>query len=222
LGAPSSTPCGASSTGPRGLRITAGPREHFYPRFILLRPSVRLQSLYETLPTTRRFRLGSPSHEVSRLIAPSTSWVRRRVGFHTTAAVRPQVFTTSRRLAPRLALRACFIPLARPGFSLQGLLLAGSRHGSSPQPCPRAVTACQAPLRATNTKLDFRALLSRRVRCARSAVKRAVHPIPSWAFSLSRACFTPAADRVPTILPSRASLAYVRDAGSGAPQGLDD
>jgi hypothetical protein len=75
----------------------------------------------ETVPTTRRFRLGSSSREVSRLIAPSTSQVRRRSGFHATAAVRPQVFTTSRRLAPRYALRACFIPLARPGFSLQGL-----------------------------------------------------------------------------------------------------
>lgn len=222
MGAPSPTPCEASSAGPRGFRITAGPRERFHPRFILLRASVRLQSLHETLPTTRRFRLGGSFHEVPRLIAPSASRVRRHDGFHATAAVRPRVFATPRRFAPQPALRAYSIPLARPGFSLQGLLLAGSRHGSSPRPCPRAVTACRAPLRATNTKLDFRALLSRRVRCARSAVKRAEHPIPSWAFSLSRAYFAPAADRVPTILPSRASLAYVRDAGSGAPQGLDD
>jgi hypothetical protein len=140
LGAPSTAPCRASSAGPRGLRITAGPRERFHPRFILLRASVRLQSLHETASTARRFRLGSSSHEVSRLIAPSAHRVRRRDGFHTAAAVRPQVFTTSRRLAPRRTLRAYSIPLARPGFSLQGLLLAGSRHGSSPRPCPLAVT----------------------------------------------------------------------------------
>jgi len=40
-----------------------------------------------------------------------------------------------------------------------------------------------APLRAAHPKLDFRALLSRRVRCGRSAVKRAERPIPSWASS---------------------------------------
>jgi hypothetical protein len=101
---------------------------------------------YETAPTACRFRLGGSSHEVPCLFAPSTSRVRRRDGFHTTAAVRPQVFATSRRFAPRDALRACFIPQARPGFSLQGLSLARSRHGSSPQPCPLAVTAIGAPL----------------------------------------------------------------------------
>ena len=110
MGAPSSTPWRASSTGPRGLRITAGPRERFHPRFILLRASIRLQSLYETAPTARRFRLGGPFHEVSCLIAPSTRQVRRRAGFHTTAAVRPQVFATSRRFAPRQSLAGLFHP----------------------------------------------------------------------------------------------------------------
>jgi hypothetical protein len=33
------------------------------------------------------------------------------------AKFRPQVFSTSRRLAPPATLRACFIPLPRPGFS---------------------------------------------------------------------------------------------------------
>jgi hypothetical protein len=39
---------------------------------------------------------------------------------------------------------------------------------------------------------------------------------------LSRACFTSAVDRVPTILPSRASLTPVRDGRFAAPQGLVD
>lgn len=107
---------------------------------------------HETVPTACRFRLGGSSHEVPGLIAPSASRVRRRDGFQTTAAVRPQVFTTSRRFAPRHTLRACFIPLARPGFSLQGLSLAGSRHGSSPRSCPLAVTASSAPLARRPTR----------------------------------------------------------------------
>lgn len=177
----------------------------------------------ETVPTACRFRLDSSSHEAPCLFAPSTSRVRRRDGFHATAAVRPQVFATSRRFAPRYALRACFIPLARPGFSLQGL---------SPRREPSRLVAatlpsCRysepgSPCEATCSKLDYKALLSRRVRCVRSAVKRADRPIPSWAFVLSRASFTSAVDRVPTILPSRACLTPVRDGRLGAPQGLVD
>jgi hypothetical protein len=194
--------------------------------------SIRGSSSYELRFASRVSTRQCPPPVVSDWAVPSMRFLassRHQLtgfavadGFHTTAAVRPQVFATSRRFAPRPALRACFIPLARPGFSLQGLLLTGSRHGSSPRSCPLAVTTRQAPLRATNAQTDFRALLSRRARCVRSAVKRAKRPIPSWASSLSRASFTPAADRVPTILPSRACLASVRDGGSGAPQGLDD
>jgi hypothetical protein len=220
--APPPRPCRASSAGPRGLRITAGPRERFHSRFILLRASIRLQSLTKQCPPPVVSDKADPFHEVSCLIAPSAVQVRRRDGFHTIAAVRPQVFATSRRFAPRSALRACFIPLARPGFPLQGFSLAGSRHGSSPRSCPLSVTASGAPLRATFSLLGFKALLSRRVRCVRSAVKRAERPIPSWASILSRASFTSAVDRVPALLPSRASLASVRDGCSGAPQGLVD
>jgi hypothetical protein len=86
------------------------------------------------------------------LIAPSTSRVRRHDGFHATAAVRPQVFATSRRFAPQDTLRACFIPLARPGFSLQGLSLARSRYDSSSQPCLHAVAARFAPLARRSTR----------------------------------------------------------------------
>jgi len=48
--APPPRPCRASSAGPRGLRITAGPRKCFHPRFILLRASIRLQSLTKQCP----------------------------------------------------------------------------------------------------------------------------------------------------------------------------
>jgi len=157
-------------------------------------------------PTTRRLRLGGSSHEVLRLIAPSTSRVRRHDGFHATAAVRPQVFATSRRFAPRAALRACSIPLARPGFSLQGFSLAGSRHGSSPQPCLHAVTACIAPLAGRSSRSSASRPCSPGESVARRpAVKRSVRPIPSWASSSPGHRFTSAVDRASTILPSRAS-----------------
>jgi hypothetical protein len=60
----------------------------------------------------------------------------------TAAAFRPQVFSTSRRFAPRVASRACFIPLARPGFPLQGLSLPRSRAASQ-RPLPSC--RCRRP-----------------------------------------------------------------------------
>jgi len=74
----------------------------------------------------------------------------RRTGVHAGAAFRPQVFSTSRRFAPHVASQAYFIPLARPGFALQGFSLTRSRPGSSPAPCPPAVTA-EAPSLAGRT-----------------------------------------------------------------------
>jgi hypothetical protein len=44
---------------------------------------------------------------------------------------RPQRFSRSRRFAPLSTLRACFIPLPRPGFTLQGLSPQPSRRDSS-------------------------------------------------------------------------------------------
>src|SRR5688572_8156255 len=48
---------------------------------------------------------------------------------------RPQRFSRSRRFAPLSALWACFIPLPRPGFTLQGLSPQPSHRDSSPR-CP--------------------------------------------------------------------------------------
>jgi hypothetical protein len=137
------------------------------------------------------------------LIAPPASRVRCHDGFHATAAVRPQVFATSRRFAPQNTLRACFIPLARPGFSLQGLSLAGSRYGSSPQLLPSCrYRALDSPCEALHAKPGFKALLSRRVRCDRPAVKRSGRPIPSWAFPSPG----PASPRPEIVLPRSSPL----------------
>lgn len=48
------------------------------------------------------------------------------------SSLRPQCFTHSRRLFPLLALRVCFAPLPRPGFSFQGFSPQRSRRDSSP------------------------------------------------------------------------------------------
>lgn len=74
------------------------------------------------------------------------AWVRRHDGFHAVAAFRPWVFATLRRLSPQDDLRACFIPLARPGFSLQGFFLAGSSLDSSSSACPLVVTCGLPPV----------------------------------------------------------------------------
>jgi hypothetical protein len=151
LGAPSTTLQSFLRWSPRSSYHRRSPR--MFPSAV--HPPTSFDSppeFDETVPTACRLRLGGSSHEVPRLFAPSTSRVRRHDGFHATAAVRPQVFATSRRLAPRYASRAYSIPLARPGFSLQGLSLAGSRHGSSPRSCLLAVTASQAPLARRPTR----------------------------------------------------------------------
>lgn len=74
------------------------------------------------------------------------AWVRRHVGFHPNAAFRPWVFATLRRFSPQDASWAYFIPLARPGFSLQGFSLVRSSLDSSSSACPLVVTGNLPPV----------------------------------------------------------------------------
>jgi hypothetical protein len=183
--APPPRPYGASPADPRGLRITAVPASFtpaVHPPMSFSPPS----ESYETSPPRVVSDYGVPPVRFPASSRHQRRGSARHGGFHTTAAFRPRVFATPRRLAPHVTLRAYSIPQARPGFSLQGLSLARSRLGSSPRPCPLAVTA-GTPLLAKRLlpKPHFRALLPWRVRCARPAVKRTVHPIPSWAFPSS-------------------------------------
>lgn len=161
-----------------------------------------------------------------RLIAPPTSRVRRRDGFHATAAVRPQVFATSRRLAPRNALRACSIPLARPGFSLQGFSLARSRYGSSPQPCLPAVTARFAPLAGRSTRSSTSRPCSPgesvahdpRLSDPSARSPRGLHPLQGLLHFSRRSCFhdppLPSLPRTRTGRMLRRSSGYCRTEGS--------
>ena len=83
--------------------------------FRLARPALGFVALFAALPVESTF-----------------------AGLPGPASFRPQVFSTSRRLAPPPASRACFIPLPRPGFPFRGLVSRRSRADSSPAvpPCP--------------------------------------------------------------------------------------
>jgi len=54
-----------------------------------------------------------------------------RRAFPCSTSVRPQRFSRSRRVTPRSALRAYFIPLPRAGFTSQGLSPSSSQQASS-------------------------------------------------------------------------------------------
>jgi len=138
--APPPRPCEVSFAGPRGLRITAIPASYsfavhpprsFSPPSEYLRNTAHHPSFDQVVPSLRFFASSRHRHR----------GFARHDGFHTIAAVRPRVFSTPRRFAPHVTLRAYFVPLARPGFSLQGVSLVKSRPGSSPWPCPLMVTA---------------------------------------------------------------------------------
>lgn len=110
-------------------------------------------------PPPQCAHLSGSSHEVPCLFARSVSWVRRHAGFHTAAACRPWAFSTLRRFAPQKTLWACFIPLARPGFALQGFSLARSRSGSSPSLALMQLPPTNLTVSGTTRlRLRFRAL----------------------------------------------------------------
>jgi len=78
---------------------------------------------------------------------------------------RPQRFARSRRFAPPLTLRACFIALPCPGFSLQGFVPTFQPHHLVGDRSPRAVgaAACRLP-GSSERRVDLRVLLRSVVR----------------------------------------------------------
>jgi hypothetical protein len=134
----------------------------------------------------------------------------RHGGFHTAVAFRPQVFPTSRRFAPRSALRACFIPLARLGFPLQGFPLPGSRTSSRrPLPSCRLPPVPLSPKGATSRRVGFRALLPLEVRCSTGwrVTRRELGAL--LGFHLSRVLSPSAVVGASAVLPSRAWATHV-------------
>jgi hypothetical protein len=96
-----------------------------------LRP---LRSVFACLPG-HSLRSDAVLPGVSSLFAALSGGVHLRGMSQSPATFRPQVFSTSRRLAPPPALRACFIPQPRPGFSVQGFLPLRSASVSSTVGC---------------------------------------------------------------------------------------
>lgn len=175
---------------------------------------------HEPEPTACRFRLGGPFHEVSRLIAPSTPRVRRHDGFQ------PPPPSALRFLQPLGGL----LPKTPCGLVSSRWHVQASPSGGFPLQEPlrliaAALPSCRyrdrgSPCEATHPWPDFRALLPWRIRCDRSAVKRAVRPIPSWASPSPGPASPRSVGHASAALPSRASLTPVRDGCFGAPQGL--
>jgi hypothetical protein len=103
---------------------------------------------------------------VSSLFATSPAASTYRGHSQLPAWFRPRVFSTPRRFPPLPALRACFIPLPRPGFSVQGLLPYRSRRRLVATPSlralfPAALTGCPV---ATRWSMDFEVLIRDPVR----------------------------------------------------------
>lgn len=133
----------------RGLPAAAVPHD-FRRRSILSCASSLLRVLRDRPPVASRRRappLGfCPLRDISRRSPPPDGLPHPGCGHPRSAAFRPRRFARPRRLPPPPALRVCFTPLPRPGFSLQGVSPAHSRTSSSlavalltfkPAPCPQ-------------------------------------------------------------------------------------
>jgi len=99
-------------------------------------PLVRLSPLQSSFPLEPALLILADVRAPSlRFLSPSRhrcfeSTSRR--GSQSSPTFRPQRFSRSRRFAPRCTLRACFIPLPRPGFTVQGVSPPPGQHDSSP------------------------------------------------------------------------------------------
>lgn len=134
---------------PRGLAVSGG--THGRPRDTGPRISNRnrvhplmslppLQSPSRSVVRPRRMRPGT-SHGVLRPHRDLSAASPLTGEDPASPTFRPRCFSHPRRFTPRCALWACFIPLPRPGFPLQGLSPLPSRHASS---APRALLSLAA------------------------------------------------------------------------------
>lgn len=137
------------------------PPETLISGFILLRASTLLQSIPHLArhPSSRR---SDSFHEVSLPLRAVMGRIRRCFGFHTVAAVRPQVFSTSRRFAPLFD----FAGLLRPAATSRVLPSRGFSRSTAVPARRRSVPPCRCRPNthrpkpaATLERLDFEALL---------------------------------------------------------------
>jgi len=110
-----------------------------------------------------------PTARVSFLFATSSGASTCSRTFQALDTFRPQVFSTSRRLSPPPALRACFIPQPRPGHLLvQGLSFSAQPllpHRKRAAPLPLfAGPLSRTSLESTIRRPRLRGLRPRRAR----------------------------------------------------------
>jgi len=174
-GAPFPSPVGDAASRPSpGLLRSGFIRSVFlssskFLRFSSRSPLVRATLLPGFLPSSRHLRRRPRPRHGFR--GPLAGCGRSQPS----ASFRPQVFATSRRLAPSSVSRACFIPQPRPGFILcavQGLLPSRSGFQLVAGPCPRAVVprALTGDPAATCAALDFGASFCGAMRSSGSAI----------------------------------------------------
>jgi hypothetical protein len=136
-GTPQSGPPGALAICSASLRLATGFKPFGALAFMPLRSPF-------AVPPGRL--LASLPARVPALFAASRKVSTLRAGAPAVAPFRPRVFATPRRFPPPSALRACFIPLPRPGFlAVQGFLPSRSRFGSSPPRAPLPLSCARSP-----------------------------------------------------------------------------
>jgi len=125
---------------------------------------------FRVLPSLSPPELGfapAPSLGLPPLFATSTGGIVT-AGFPCPTAFRPRRFSRPRRFDPPPALRVCFTPQPRPGFTVQGVSLAHSRATSSVSRAlsPLARRHCQRfPTSAVTPRPILRAFIRARIRC---------------------------------------------------------
>jgi len=132
----------ALSTAPVSVRGGCIPSSRSPERTVRFIPSCSrsssefLRSLSRPFPYRDR-----ATARVSSLFATSPGASTQLEGSQVLDTFRPQVFSTSRRLSPPPALRACFVPQPRPGtFARSGAsILCAAAASSSEASCPLAV-----------------------------------------------------------------------------------
>jgi len=131
-----------------------------------------------------RVSAASASLGVSSLFTTSARRVHLPTDIPRPPMFRPQRFARSRRLAPLRTLRACFIALPCPGFSLQGFPPTFRPHHLVGDRYPHVVgaVACRLP-GSSERRVDLRVLLRFMVRSVRRVFYARPAPVSPPAFS---------------------------------------
>lgn len=151
-------------------------------------------------PKTRiRFSRTLPTRVSSLFAAPPGASTNREAS-QFPATFRPQAFSASRRVPPRTAFRACFIPKPHPGFACPGPFPrawpATPRRKAIP-PCRWLAAPHRPKAVAGSTRLDFEALNHAKVRHHRLSVTRSGSRCPLQVSSPSRSSAFPPCAPVP-------------------------